>query len=248
MSDPFALLAAGASVCRVAVAENGGLIGSLALTGLIGSATHCVGMCGPFVLSQAAARLEAVPLARMSEWTRVSGAVLLPYHVGRATTYGALGALGAAAAGAVGDLAALRPLAAVLLGLAALLLVAMAVPRLRGGAAGETWWSRTVSGWARPLFAAPFGLKGWLLGVMLGFIPCGLLYAALAAAAASGDPVAGALGMLAFAAGTVPALLAVGIAGQAAAARWRAPMLRWAPLLLVANAGMLGFMAWQMAA
>ena len=100
--------------------------------------------------------------------------------------------------------------------------------------------------WARPLFASPFGLRGWLLGMALGFIPCGLLYAALAAAASGGNPIAGAAGMLAFAAGTVPMLMVVGWVGQAAVTHWRGPLLRLAPVLLVLNASVLGFMAWQL--
>jgi sulfite exporter TauE/SafE len=207
-------------------------------------------MCGPFVLSQVAARLEQVPLERMSEWRRLTGAGLVPYHLGRATSYATLGAVGAAATGVLSAWGGFRYVAAALLALAALFLLGMAVPRLKAllGGGGESWWSRSLGALARPLFASPTGLRGWLLGVMLGFIPCGLLYAALAAAAATGDALAGAMGMLAFAAGTVPALVAVGAIGHFAVARWRAPMLRWAPLLLTANAGMLGFMAWQLAA
>lgn len=252
MTDLLASLSAGLTVCRVTVADNGGLLTSLFVTGLIGSATHCTGMCGPFVLSQVAARLETVSAARMSEWHRLAGAALVPYHLGRATTYAALGAAGAAAAGLLAGGVGFRYLAAALLGLAALFLLGMAVPRLKALWAGEVsgpgWWSRTMGAWARPLFASPTGLRGWLLGVALGFIPCGLLYAALAAAAASGDPLAGAFAMLAFAAGTVPALVAVGVAGHFAVGRWREPVLKWAPLLLVVNAGMLGFLAWQLVA
>lgn len=253
MNDLLLSLSAGVAVCRVAVVDNGGLLASLFLTGLIGSASHCTGMCGPFVLSQVAARMESLPAARMSEWHRLTGAALLPYHLGRATTYAALGAVGAAAAGLLGGGGGFRLLAGLLLMVAALFLLGMAVPRLKallGGnaPAGEGWWGRSVGRWARPLFANPVGVRGWLLGVALGFIPCGLLYAALAASAATGDPLAGAFGMLAFAAGTVPALFAVGVIGHFAVGRWREPVLRWAPLLLVVNAGMLGFMAWQLLA
>ncbi|MGE5546659.1 MAG: sulfite exporter TauE/SafE family protein [Solirubrobacterales bacterium] len=244
--DPFSPFLA---VCRTAVADNGGLLASLFLTGLIGSASHCTGMCGPFVLSQVAARAEALPVARMSEWRRLTGAALLPYHLGRATTYAALGAVAAGFAGAVGGLGGFRWLAAGLLLLAALFLLGMAMPRVKAmlstEATGESWWSRGIGRWARPLFENPVGIRGWLLGVALGFIPCGLLYAALAAAAASGDPLAGALGMLAFTAGTAPALVAIGVIGHFAIGRWREGLLRWAPLLLAVNAVMLGVLAWQ---
>lgn len=251
MDSLIASLSAGLAVCRVTVADNGGLLSSLFITGLIGSATHCTGMCGPFALSQVAARLERIPVDRMSEWRRIAGAALLPYHLGRATTYAALGAVGGAAAGLLAGWGGFRFLAAGLLVLAALFLLGMAVPRLKallGGGSGETWWSRSVGAFARPLFATPTGLRGWVLGVCLGFIPCGLLYAALAAAAATGEPLAAAFAMLAFAAGTVPSLVAVAAVGHFAVSRWRAPMLRWSPLLLAVNAGVLGFMAWQLAA
>jgi len=246
----LALIANGLSICRVAASGHAGLLSGLFLTGLVGSLTHCTGMCGPFVLSQVAARLEGVPAARMREWHRLSGGALAPYHLGRATTYAALGAIAAGATGTLAGWGGFRFVAALLLAAAALVLLAMAAPGLKAlltaRAAPAGWWSRGLGRWAAPLFARPTGWKGWLLGVLLGFLPCGLLYAALAAAAATGDALAGALAMLAFTAGTMPALLVVGLAGQAVATRWRQPMLRWSPLLLVANAGMLGAIALQL--
>lgn len=223
---------------------------SLFLTGLIGSASHCAGMCGPFVLSQTAARLERISPDRMNEWRRLTGAALIPYHIGRATTYGTLGAAAGAAAGTLGAWAGFRFLAAALLTVAALFLLGMALPRLKAmlaGESGEGWWGRSVGRLARPLFSSPTGWRGWGLGVALGFIPCGLLYAALAAAAASGGALSGGLAMLAFTAGTVPALVIVGAVGHFAVTQWRAALLKWSPLLLALNAGVLGFMAWQLA-
>lgn len=252
MNEVLFGLQSGLAVCRVAVENHGGLLTSLFLTGLIGSASHCAGMCGPFVLSQVAAKLEAIPAASMSEFRRISGAALLPYHLGRATSYGALGALAGWASGALSGWSGFRYVAGGLLVLAALFLIGMAVPRLKalwgGGGGGESWWSRHVAALARPLFSSPTGWRGWLLGVALGFIPCGLLYAALAAAAASGDALGACLAMLAFTLGTVPALLAVGVIGHFAIGQWRVSLLKWAPLLLAANAGMLGYMAWALVA
>ncbi len=62
--------------------------------------------------------------------------------------------------------------------------------------------------------------------MLLSGLPCGLLYAAVAAAAATGSALAGAIAMAAFAAGTIPALAVVAVAGRAALRRrpaWAAP-------------------------
>ncbi len=240
-----------AAHCSAVVADAGGLLASLFLTGLIGGPSHCAGMCGPFVLSQVTARLESTPASQMREWHRLAGAALVPYHLGRATTYVLLGVVGAAIAGSLTGTGAFRWLSAGLLAVAALVLLGMALPGLKAllgqsNCAGEGWWSRSVGRLARPLFRDPRGLRGWLLGVMLGFIPCGLLYGALAAAAATGDPVAGAMGMLAFVLGTIPTLVMVGFAGHMAANRWRGAVMRWAPLLLVLNAFILAWLALDM--
>ena len=69
----FALIAAGISHCSGVVAEQGGLLTSLLFTGLVGGVSHCIGMCGPFVLSQVGSRLERIPAARMREWHRLTG-------------------------------------------------------------------------------------------------------------------------------------------------------------------------------
>jgi sulfite exporter TauE/SafE len=97
----------------------------------------------------------------------------------------------------------------------------------------------------RPLFARPIGWRGYALGLALGFLPCGLLYGALAAAAAAGDALAGGFGMLAFAVGTVPALLAVGLAGHVAGDRFRGTAVRVMPVVMLLNAAALSYFAWR---
>jgi sulfite exporter TauE/SafE len=82
-----------------------------------------------------------------------------------------------------------------------------------------------------------------LLGLLLSALPCGLLYAALAAAAASGSALAGALAMAAFVAGTVPALVGVGLLGKLflrQAGAWLRPL---GTALLGLNAVLLASMA-----
>jgi len=245
----LALMHSGLAQCQVVISGDGSLLASLLLAGLVGGISHCAGMCGPFVLSQVAARLEATSARQMSEWSRVAGATAIPYHLGRATTYALLGGVGAMIAGSLDGLAGLHWLSASLLMFAALFMLAMAVPALKrlisGSSGQENWWSRKVGGFARPLFATPTGWRGYLLGVLLGFIPCGLLYGAIAAASATGNLLAGVLGMTAFAIGTAPSLIMVGLVGHMAGQRWREGLLRWAPLLLVLNAGVLTLLAWR---
>lgn len=244
------LLESGLHQCHVALQGEGGLLSSLALAGLVGGLSHCAGMCGPFVLSQVAAKLEDTPVNQMREWHRLSGAAVLPYHLGRAATYAGLGGAGAALTGSLaGSVGGLHWLSAALLLAAALFMAGLALPplkRLLSGAKGESrGWNRTIERLAGPLFGRPTGWRGFLLGLLLGFIPCGLLYGALAAAAASGTFLTGVAGMLAFAAGTFPSLFAVGLLGHLAGNRWRTPVLRYAPFLLMINAGMLTWLAWR---
>jgi uncharacterized protein len=240
--------------CLVVIDRDGDILLALAAAGLAGGGGHCVGMCGPFVLTQTAARLEQIPVSRMTEWTRLSGALLVPYHLGRAVSYAVIGAAAALVAGHVGSLPGLRWLSSGLLLLAAFFFLSYG---LRGvsflrlpawltsvpsssGCGGRTGG---LGRWIQRLFGAPVGMRGFALGLLLGFIPCGLVYGAVAAAAAAGDPLTGALGLLAFAAGTFPALLAVGLVGHLAGRAWREAVAYAAPMLMVVNAGVLGFLA-----
>lgn len=259
-SDPhvFALLASGLAYCQAVAVQHGDLLASLFVAGLVGSIGHCVGMCGPLVLGQTVARLEATPAAGMREIDRLFGAALVPYHLGRMTTYAGLGAAAAALAGGVADGAGLRWLSAALLATAALLFLGYALQRLGAvlprfvtpwlSRGGESWWGRTIGRSVRPLFRRPVGLRGYALGLALGFLPCGLLYGALAAAASSGSALSGAMAMAMFALGTIPALLGVGFAGHVAGLRWRAATVRLTPVLLMLNAAALSYMAWRIIA
>lgn len=245
MNNPLFDLSVLANLCTPDGFSSGGalgLYGALALAGLTGSAFHCGPMCGAFVLGQASRRMAAIPADRMSEGQRLRCAALPGYHFGRIATYTGLGAL-------AGGLGAVLPgwlLGGVML-LAALAFLAMALEKWLGpgfsilGSQRKTGlWLGAFSTLVGPLLARPFGLKGLGIGLILGFLPCGLVHAALGVAIATGKPLAGALAMASFGLGTVPMLLMLGVLGQIAALRFGAALRGAMPVLLLINAVLVG--------
>lgn len=231
-----------------AIPVGSGVALGLFVAGLAGSPMHCAPMCGGFVLGQVADRMARLPALHLCEWQRVRGAALLPYHSGRLTTYAALGALAGAGGSALAGLPWFGRLTALLLLLAAFLFLAQALRRLLpwlrlpGLEQAPAAWTRAVARMTAGIDrTGPAG--GYLLGVALGFLPCGFLYGALAAAAASGSWWAGALGMAAFGLGTVPALIAVGLAGHAAGRRWQRGVAVLSPAVMLLNAALLAALA-----
>jgi len=178
-------------------------------TGLIGGFGHCIGMCGPIVASSA---LHSAVAKRSG----VSCRSIIPqlyYNIGRITTYGTVGAV----MGLVGSFVNVASkLAGVQNGVmiaAGLIMVIMGLSIV--GVMGGTGWlerhNSLVLVMAKKIISDPSGWRYLPLGVVLGLIPCGLSYTAFIAAAGTGTPLAGVFTMLAFGAGTVPALLLFGV-------------------------------------
>lgn len=171
--------------------------------GLLGSTAHCVGMCAPFVLL-VSRRYGTQPGGRPPLVAQ------LWYSAGRLVTYAALGAAAGAAGGVVqvaGTLVGLQRGAALLAGT---MLVVSAVVSLVPGLS-----TRVSSG---PFARVLSQLHGHIprhpltMGLMLGLLPCGLLYTALLGAMAGGGAAAGAAALTAFGLGTVPALIGLSLA------------------------------------
>lgn len=176
---------------------------ALFLVGLLG-AGHCVGMCGGIV----GALTFSAPAG-----TKAVG-VQLAYNVGRLASYVAMGAMAGAVGGFVGGLLLWQRL---LQAVAALMLVAMGLYLL--GATTTLAWLEKAGGriWQRiqPLTQRFLPVRGIAqalpLGLLWGWLPCGLVYSALATALASGSAGRGAMAMLAFGLGTLPNLLLAGL-------------------------------------
>ncbi len=184
--------------CSAALSQHGGMFAVFFLGGLMGSLTHCVVMCGPVVACQSACG------GRCGK--RMSAASQWQYHVGRFLTYGALGFFAALLSKQLAAASYWPAVSAVVMVMAgALFLLSATVPN------------------RHPLLSfAPE--NGFLRGVLMSFMPCGLIYAALMMAATLTNPLAGMVAMWLFVLGTVPALLAASGGAAVLASRWQGMM------------------------
>lgn len=211
-----------------------------AAIGFLGS-LHCVGMCGGI----AGAFSAAAPRRGGG-----SDAVLrsLAYNAGRIGSYATAGALAGGLGGALAGLGgpngtlALRGLAALLIIAAGLYVGGWSTFVTRIEALGSALWRRLAPLTRRlgPIGSVP---AAFALGALWGWLPCGLVYSALAVAAASGSSGDGALVMAGFGAGTLPAMLTVGLAAGRGSA-----FLRGASARRFAGAMVVVFGLWTFAA
>ncbi len=191
------------------------------ITGLLGSA-HCVGMCGGFALA-----LGSMP------GTRSHALRFAAYGAGKTAAYAVLGAI----AGGVGYALWLAAPAQRAIALAfGLVLVLTGTMLWRGFSPNGRWARRAAERLSRPIgrlvarhtIGAAAGL-----GVLNGLLPCGLVWAMLAVAAANGSPLGGALVMAVFGLATLPALGLAATAGNRLAPRWRVRIQRAGAALVV---------------
>lgn len=154
--------------------------------GLLGS-IHCIGMCGGFVIACGG---------------KVTDTFI--WHIGRLTTYAFLGAVAGVFGSAI-------PGPSWIVGVISTLLIVYFAAALAGLVPEPEVMipglkKATTSLAKHTNFAARYGF-----GVANGFLPCGLVYAALAIPVAMANPAWGALAMVAFGVGTAPALSAVAL-------------------------------------
>ena len=208
----------------------------LFVTGLVGGAGHCVGMCGPLVAGYATTlRNRAATLPH------------LVFHLGRVTTYAIAGGIVGASGSFVRISTWVAPLQSFLLAATGVLIALMGL-----SVGGWLPWARRIEG-SGPFLGVLAGVArrtadaggpgaAFPLGMATGLLPCGMVYTALLSAARSGmeggSPadgfVRGFFAMSAFGAGTVPALFLFGKVVAAAGPRLRGALAKVAAALLVA--------------
>ena len=180
-------------------------IGAAFLLALLGG-VHCAGMCGGFVGAMQLNRAE------LSAATLASA-----YHAGRLTSYTCAGLIAGSLGGAV-YASGFLPLQLLLLGVGSSMLLAIGASMLGKRAwlarlepLGARLW-RALMPYARKVYPPRTRAQAYAAGLLWGWIPCGMVYAALPLALASGNGIGGATIMAAFGVGTLPAMLALDVA------------------------------------
>jgi hypothetical protein len=202
---------------------------------LLGSA-HCVGMCGPYV---AMCTAQLVPRSATPA-TRFFLRVL--FNLGRIAMYGLIGLIvgafgqiaqaAAARLGVNGIVAIAAGIAAMVFGLSMIGWIADPA-RVMAGAAVRRWLIACRIRIGR----APSVAASLMLGALQGWLPCTLVYAAASRAGLAGSAGMGALTMVVFGLGTVPAVFALTVVPQIVLRRVRAQRL--AGVLLTVVGGLL---------
>ncbi len=194
--------------------------------GLAGS-FHCIGMCGPIAL--------ALPVNHGSKFSLIAGRTL--YNLGRAFTYAFIGFF----AGLVGQslsLAGAQQAVSIFSGMLILIIVLMpsrvsSKLSLLKPAYGFTSWLKKKFG----LLLTKKSLNSiFFIGLLNGFLPCGMVYLALAGALATAGILDGATYMFLFGLGTLPVMLAVSLAGNFISIEARSRINRLVPVFMVALA------------
>jgi len=196
----------------------------------LGSLGHCVGMCGGFVIAYTTAKVDP---AKGRLW---GSAAHLAYNLGRIVSYMIIGAI----FGYLGSIMLIsRTLHGALYIAVGLFMILMGLS-LSGNLKFLT--SIELSLARLPFFQKLFSklihskslLSFFLLGMLNGFLPCGLVYFFAASAAATGSPFWGAVVMGIFGLSTVPVMFGLGtVAGFLKSSSFRLLMIKLASIVIV---------------
>ncbi|MCF0058019.1 sulfite exporter TauE/SafE family protein [Dyadobacter sp. CY356] len=195
----------------------------LALSMGLLSSFHCIAMCGPIAL--------ALPVQKGNKLQQFSGLTL--YNTGRTFTYASLGII----LGSVGStftwIGYLRYLS-IFSGILMLLYVLWPT-RLAHYFHLPIFWQKFIQHLKKQMGEMLRSRKlqsFFLLGILNGLLPCGLVYLALISSIATGNAFSGGLYMLMFGIGTLPAMMAVGFFKQWFSTSLRSYVRKLTPIML----------------
>ncbi len=178
----------------------------------LATSLHCVGMCGSII---GTLTLSLSPEVRNSK--RLLWPFVLNYNLGRVTSYTLAGAIAGvvesfipAPIAEINGYRVLQILSAIIMAGAGLYLAGWLPHFAYIEKAGTRFW-RLIEPFGRKLIPVKDLTQAFLFGMVWGWLPCGLVYTALALALTTGDIAKSTLTMLAFGFGTLPAVMGIGI-------------------------------------
>ncbi len=191
--------------------------------GLMGS-FHCAGMCGPIAI--------ALPLHGNTVPQKIYGGLL--YNIGRTLTYGIMGAIFGLLGQGV-EMIGFQQKISIIMG--AVMIISVLFPSLFKNqySMDKSWFS--FVGKLKTTIGQMFSIRSFsslfLIGLLNGLLPCGLVYMAIAGAIGTGDVLLGSLYMVAFGLGTIPMMLSISLAGNILSATVRKRINKLIPVLVV---------------
>lgn len=201
---------------------------------LLGSIGHCIGMCGGFILTYTTAKIKP-------EQTKLSQSTYhFLYNAGRVVSYTVLGAL----FGYFGSLWDITPLTrAIMFTIAGVLMILMGLS-FAGKLKFLTLIEYPISKhlWFKKIFTTQLNsatpISFFILGLLNGLVPCGLVYTMLVTATTTESALYGALVMFVFGLFTIPALFSFAfIVGLFSQSRFRKTMIYLAAITVIAYGG-----------
>lgn len=200
------------------------LMGSAVLMGLVGN-FHCLGMCGPIAM--------VVPFKRSTPFVRLIS--ILIYNTGRILVYAAIGAI----FGLFGKGIALIGMQQYLsLVLGALIILSVIVPSIfkrLGTSNGKLFaWVGKLKSKFHQQFSKTSYRSLFVMGMLNGMLPCGLVYMAAVGSIIAGTWYYGAAYMALFGAGTLPVMIAVPLVSQLIKQSLRQRFIKLVPVFMVA--------------
>lgn len=198
------------------------LLSALVL-GLMGS-FHCAGMCGPIAI--------ALPLHGNTVPQKIFGGAL--YNIGRTITYGVMGAIFGMLGQGV-EMIGFQQKISVIMGV--LMIVSVLFPALFKNqySMDKSWFS--FVGKLKKSIGQMFSIRSFsslfIIGLLNGLLPCGLVYMAIAGAIGTGGVVLGSLYMILFGLGTIPMMLSISLAGNVMSLAIRNKINKFIPVLVI---------------
>ncbi len=207
---------------------------ALFLIGLATGFSHCIGMCGPFVLTYTLKLSENSTVKKPTFWQQFYPHLL--YNSGRLLTYVFLGQLFGLLGQTLSTVVAFKSFQGGLIIFAGIVMVLMGVQMtgLLPKAQRDTFWGvGKFTNMVQSMLNRVNPNNVFGLGVVLGFLPCGVLYVAFAKAAATQTIWGGGLTMLAFGLGTFPAMILTGVTAHLISSRMRKTLYRIAAIMVI---------------